>query len=142
MASLGEHHLAGSLKQERQRGAHRDGKRVGSTTVSVWKTPAWPAAWETCLSQVPAFLQISVTQGPFSSPFLPPKHQESPGEGTMLPCFTTLISEWPVVCGPWEQAPTVKQKCTDPGVGAITSFCPLPSAPPTSNLGQSLLPAD
>lgn len=52
-----------------------------------WRAPAWPAAWEIVLPQVPASLQTFVAQGALSSLFFSPKPQESPGPGDNAALF-------------------------------------------------------
>lgn len=99
----------GPWRQSQREELTEIGRLLGQL-LSVWKTPAWPAAWEIFLPQVSAFCQIFVAHRPFSSPLLSPKPQEIPGQGTMLPCLTTLASEWPLVYGSWEQTLIVKQK--------------------------------
>lgn len=52
-----------------------------------WRAPAWPAAWEIVLPQVPASLQTFVAQGALSSLFFSLKPQESLGTGDNAALF-------------------------------------------------------
>lgn len=131
MGSRGEYHLGGSLKQELRRGAHRDRKTAGPTVVCLE---------DSCLASC---------LGNFSSPgvsFFP----DLCGSGTLLislsltqasgkprPRDNAALSHntdfWVASCL-WlpGASTTCEAKSTDLGVGAVTSLCPLPSAPPTS----------